>query len=134
MRIALLADLHANREATEAFFRENGFFGLAPEQVFFFTQGTMPACGYDGKLLLATKSSLSLSPDGHGGTLLALRKSGALDRMAHHVAAHGRPVAEVQRALPALGQPGARGGDDDGFFHGGPHAAARLRAAKSFAA
>lgn len=71
-----------NREATEAFFRENGFFGLAPEQVFFFTQGTMPACGYDGKLLLATKSSLSLSPDGHGGTLLALRKSGALDRMA----------------------------------------------------
>ncbi|MBS1371041.1 MAG: UDPGP type 1 family protein [Lentisphaeria bacterium] len=71
-----------NREATEAFFRENRFFGLAPEQVFFFTQGTMPACGYDGKLLLATKSSLSLSPDGHGGTLLALRKSGALGRMA----------------------------------------------------
>ena len=71
-----------NREATEAFFKENGFFGLAPEQVFFFTQGTMPACGYDGKLLLASKSSLSLSPDGHGGTLLALRKSGALDRMA----------------------------------------------------
>ena len=71
-----------NREATEKFFRENNFFGLKPEQVFFFTQGTMPACGYDGKLLLATKSSLSLSPDGHGGTLLALRRSGALDRMA----------------------------------------------------
>ena len=70
-----------NREATEKFFRENGFFGLDPEQVFFFTQGTMPAVGYDGKLLLASKSSLSLSPDGHGGTLLALRKSGALDRM-----------------------------------------------------
>ena len=71
-----------NREATEKFFLENNFFGLKPEQVFFFTQGTMPACGYDGKLLLATKSSLSLSPDGHGGTLLALRRSGALDRMA----------------------------------------------------
>ncbi|MDR0931978.1 MAG: UTP--glucose-1-phosphate uridylyltransferase [Victivallales bacterium] len=71
-----------NREATETFFKENNFFGLASEQVFFFNQGTMPACGYDGKLLLATKSSLSLSPDGHGGTLLALRKSGALDRMA----------------------------------------------------
>ncbi len=71
-----------NREATETFFREHDFFGLAPEQVFFFTQGTMPAIGYDGKLLLAAKDSLSLSPDGHGGTLLALRKSGALDRMA----------------------------------------------------
>ncbi len=71
-----------NREATQAFFVEHNFFGLAPEQVFFFTQGTMPAIGYDGKLLMAGKSSLSLSPDGHGGTLLALRKSGALDRMA----------------------------------------------------
>lgn len=71
-----------NREATEAFFKKNRFFGLLPEQVFFFTQGTMPACGQDGKLLLASKSSLALSPDGHGGTLLALRKSGALERMA----------------------------------------------------
>ena len=70
-----------NREATEAFFREKNFFGLPEGQVFFFTQGTMPAFGTDGKLLLESKSSLSLSPDGHGGTLLALRKSGALDKM-----------------------------------------------------
>ena len=70
-----------NRAATEAFFAEKKFFGLAPEQVFFFTQGSMPAIGTDGKVLLAAKDSLALSPDGHGGTLLALRKSGALDRM-----------------------------------------------------
>ena len=70
-----------NREATVEFFRDNAFFGLEPEQVFFFTQGTMPAIGYDGKLLLGAKDSLALSPDGHGGTLLALRKSGALERM-----------------------------------------------------
>ena len=70
-----------NNEATVKFFTENNFFGLDKEQVFFFTQGTMPAIGYDGKLLLGAKDSLSLSPDGHGGTLLALRKSGALDRM-----------------------------------------------------
>jgi len=70
-----------NRDATVAFFEKNEFFGLAPEQVFFFTQGTMPAIGYDGKLLLGSKGSLALSPDGHGGTLLALRKSGALERM-----------------------------------------------------
>ena len=70
-----------NNEATTKFFAENNYFGLEKEQVFFFTQGTMPAIGYDGKLLLGAKDSLSLSPDGHGGTLLALRKSGALDRM-----------------------------------------------------
>ena len=70
-----------NREATVTFFERNKYFGLEPEQVFFFTQGTMPAIGYDGKLLLGARNSLALSPDGHGGTLLALRKSGALERM-----------------------------------------------------
>ena len=70
-----------NREATENYFRAENFFGLKEENVFFFTQGTMPAFGLDGKLLLSSKSSLALSPDGHGGTLLALRKSGALDKM-----------------------------------------------------
>ncbi|MBQ6352170.1 MAG: UTP--glucose-1-phosphate uridylyltransferase, partial [Lentisphaeria bacterium] len=70
-----------NCDATTEFFRKNSYFGLAPEQVFFFTQGTMPAVGYDGKLLLGARDSLALSPDGHGGTLLALRKSGALERM-----------------------------------------------------
>ena len=70
-----------NNQDTVAFFKKNNFFGLQEEQVFFFVQGTMPAIGYDGKLLMADKHSLSLSPDGHGGTLLALRKSGALDRM-----------------------------------------------------
>ncbi len=70
-----------NCGATTEFFKKNGYFGLEPEQVFFFTQGTMPAIGYDGKLLLSARDSLALSPDGHGGTLLALRKSGALSRM-----------------------------------------------------
>jgi len=70
-----------NREATEKFFRDHDYLGLAPEQVFFFTQGTMPAFGYDGKLLMSSPDSLALSPDGHGGTLLALRKSGALEQM-----------------------------------------------------
>jgi UDP-N-acetylglucosamine/UDP-N-acetylgalactosamine diphosphorylase len=70
-----------NHAATVEFFRKNNRFGLEEGQIFFFTQGTMPAIGYDGKLLLAGRHTLSLSPDGHGGTLLALRKSGALDRM-----------------------------------------------------
>ena len=70
-----------NRADTEAFFEKENFFGLERNRVFFFTQGSMPAVGLDGKLLLAREDSLALSPNGHGGTLLALRKSGALDRM-----------------------------------------------------
>ncbi len=70
-----------NYQQTVDFFEANSFFGLKKEQVFFFIQGTMPAIDYQGKLLMSSKSSLSLSPDGHGGTLLALKKSGALDDM-----------------------------------------------------
>ncbi len=72
----------ANDVATRAFFRQNKFFGLNADDVFFLVQGTMPAFSTDGRLLLASKSSLALNPDGHGGSLTALRKSGALDDMA----------------------------------------------------
>ena len=71
-----------NREATEKFFKANDFFGIRESDIFFFTQGTMPAFDLQGKLILGAKDSLALSPDGHGGTLLALRRSGALDKMA----------------------------------------------------
>lgn len=71
-----------NNQQTKDFFVENNYFGLKPESVIFFVQGTMPAIGYDGKLLLQDKGELALAPDGHGGTMLALKNSGALDKMA----------------------------------------------------
>jgi UDP-N-acetylglucosamine/UDP-N-acetylgalactosamine diphosphorylase len=72
-----------NDVATRAFFRQKDYFGLHPDDVFFFQQGTMPAIGPDGKILLAGRDRLALSPDGHGGSLPALRASGALDDMAN---------------------------------------------------
>jgi UDP-N-acetylglucosamine/UDP-N-acetylgalactosamine diphosphorylase len=41
----------------------------------------MPAFAMDGRLLLGATDSLALSPDGHGGSLRALKRSGALDDM-----------------------------------------------------
>jgi len=70
-----------NDQDTRNFFETNNYFGLSKDQVFFFTQGTMPAIGLDGKLLLSEKGSLALAPNGHGGTLLALYSSGALEDM-----------------------------------------------------
>ena len=70
-----------NDKPTREFFAAHNYFGLSADSVHFFTQGFMPAVGYDGKLLMSSKGSLALSPDGHGGTLLALRKSGMLDDM-----------------------------------------------------
>lgn len=70
-----------NDRPTRKFFADHEYFGLDAGSVRFFTQGTMPAIGYDGQLLLGAPDSLALSPNGHGGTLLALKKSGALDEM-----------------------------------------------------
>ena len=72
---------HQNHAATEAYFAENGFFGLDRARVHFFRQGRMPAVNFEGKILLESKGSIALSPDGHGGSLRALERSGALDIM-----------------------------------------------------
>lgn len=71
-----------NDMETRQFFARHAYFGLQSTQVRFFTQGVMPAFSTDGKMLLAEKHHLALSPDGHGGTLLALRRTGCLEEMA----------------------------------------------------
>ena len=71
-----------NDVATRAFFRQHKYFGLDAKDVFFLVQGTMPAVGLGGKLLLADKDTLSRNPNGHGGAMMALRDSGALDDLA----------------------------------------------------
>ena len=70
-----------NDAQTRAFFFENAYFGLSPQRVRFFQQGVMPAFAPDGRILLDQKHRISFSPDGHGGALLALRRSGALEEM-----------------------------------------------------
>jgi UDP-N-acetylglucosamine/UDP-N-acetylgalactosamine diphosphorylase len=70
-----------NHAATAAFFAQQGFFGLGCAQVHFFRQGRMPAVDFSGRILLETKGTIALSPDGHGGSLRALGRSGALDLM-----------------------------------------------------
>jgi UDP-N-acetylglucosamine/UDP-N-acetylgalactosamine diphosphorylase len=70
-----------NDAATRGFFKQNNFFGYPAADVFFFEQGMMPAFSMDGKMLLSAKDSLALSPDGHGGSLRALARSGALADM-----------------------------------------------------
>jgi len=68
---------HANHAATEAFFAEHKFFGLDRARVHCFRQGRMPAVDFDGRILLEAKDAIALSPDGHGGSLRALDRSGA---------------------------------------------------------
>ena len=69
----------ATHEETVAYLAAHERFGLAQDELQIFCQGVMPAIDANtGKLLLATRDSLALSPDGHGGTLAALVKAGCM--------------------------------------------------------
>jgi UDP-N-acetylglucosamine/UDP-N-acetylgalactosamine diphosphorylase len=70
-----------NDGPTREFFNQNNYFGYDAKDIFFFEQGMMPAFSMNGEMLLGAKDSLALSPDGHGGSLSALNRSGALEDM-----------------------------------------------------
>jgi len=70
-----------NYRQTIDIFRVNDYYGLDQNNVFIFEQGTLPNFSFDGRILLADKSTIACSPDGHGGSFKALRQSGALNDM-----------------------------------------------------
>src|SRR5262249_46378912 len=71
----------ANDAATRTFFAEHEHFGLEAADVFFFAQDMLPALDVEGRVLFSARDALFLAPNGHGGCLLGLASSGALDDM-----------------------------------------------------
>jgi UDP-N-acetylglucosamine/UDP-N-acetylgalactosamine diphosphorylase len=70
-----------NNEATCQFFMKHQYFGMNASNVMFFPQRMIPVLGAQGKMILDAKDHIFVSPNGHGGALLALVESGALDDM-----------------------------------------------------
>lgn len=70
-----------NNLATVEAFKKANYFGLSEKQVHFIIQGLVPAVDLDGKILLSEKGKIAMTPDGHGGSLRALVRSGAIDTM-----------------------------------------------------
>jgi len=78
----------ANDRETRDFFEAHNFFNLPRSDVRFFTQGMMPAVDFEGRLILADRDQLAWSPDGHGGTLRALARTGMLADMRNRGVEH----------------------------------------------
>jgi UDP-N-acetylglucosamine/UDP-N-acetylgalactosamine diphosphorylase len=70
-----------NHSQTVGIFEAQDFFGLGRDNVIIFQQGTLPNFSFDGRILMADKATPALSPDGHGGSIKALARSGALADM-----------------------------------------------------
>ncbi len=77
----LIMTSRENHADTVEYFKSNNYFGLKEEDIFFFSQKMLPSLDIDGKLLLKTKYSLYMNPDGHGGALSALSSSYLLDEL-----------------------------------------------------
>lgn len=77
----LIMTSRANHDETEAYFRDNGFFGLGRENVFIFPQNMIPSLDTRGKLIMETNKNVFKNPDGHGGSLTALSTSGVIEEM-----------------------------------------------------
>ncbi|MFM7040441.1 MAG: UTP--glucose-1-phosphate uridylyltransferase [Planctomycetaceae bacterium] len=76
----LIMTSDATHAETVAFFQTQAFFNLPESQVHFFRQGSLPALdAATGEILLSGPDEIALSPDGHGGIIGALHRSGLLD-------------------------------------------------------
>ncbi len=69
----------ANEAPTREFFAAHRYFGLPEQDVFFFSQAMVPALDFEGRILMSGPGALFLAPNGHGGSLEAFARSGALD-------------------------------------------------------
>lgn len=77
----LIMTSRENHEETVRFFAANGYFGLPEGTVHFFSQDLLPSVSVEGRLLLKDEARLFANPDGHGGSLKALHRSGLLGRL-----------------------------------------------------
>ncbi len=71
----------ATDAATREIFAREARFGLPAPDVFFFCQGMVPSFDFEGRIILCERGRIMQNPDGHGGALTALLRSGALDDM-----------------------------------------------------
>lgn len=97
-----------NHATTVGYFEANSFFGLPPEHVHFFPQGTLPALTeQEGKIIMKSGFELAESPDGNGGIYNALEVSGALAKLegSPYLGCRSVHVFSVDNAISKVADP-----------------------------
>lgn len=65
---------------TKEFFKLNNYFNINEGDIYFFNQDLFPCMSLEGKILMSSKSEISVSPNGNGGVWSALN-NGVLEDM-----------------------------------------------------
>ena len=68
-----------NNIDTVEFFKEKDYFGYNPGYIHFFIQDMAPSVDFDGKIIMESKSRISISPNGNGGWFSSLVRAGLLE-------------------------------------------------------
>ena len=93
-----------NHEQTVSFWKEHNYFGYAEEDVKFFKQDMAPAVDYDGKIILETKDTPALSPNGNGGWFGSLQRAGLCEDL-HKRGVEWLNIYAVDNVLQRIADP-----------------------------
>lgn len=69
-----------NHQDTIQYFKDNHYFGLEQDQLFFFSQGTLPLLDVEGNLLFESDGKIAYGPDGNGHALVHFVNNGIWDK------------------------------------------------------
>lgn len=94
-----------NDTATRTFMKEHDYFGYNPDYIRFFKQDMAPACDFDGKLYMESKSRIATSPNGNGGWYTSLVRAG-LDGILNKNGIEWINVFAVDNVLQKILSPG----------------------------
>ena len=108
-----------NNKETVDFFKEKNYFGYDPSYVRFFIQDMAPSVDMSGKVLMESRSKISLSPNGNGGWFSSLVRAGLLDEIKEK-GVEWINVFAVDNVLQRIADPGFVGAViDSGLQSGG---------------
>ena len=93
-----------NHDQTTSFWKEHGYFGYDEKDVKFFKQDMAPAVDYDGKIILETKDTPALSPNGNGGWFGSLQRAGLCEDL-HKRGVEWLNIYAVDNVLQRIADP-----------------------------